>query len=195
MDLATLVKDHLAALTAAASIVAAVTAGVFGLVVAGVNAWATARNARLSSRRDYQLKMLEPYLVELDAEINAVRNIIVLDMESVLWTKVHPLSKENCDKLLQRRRASSVATIHSLNARRKNSRHHKRLGTFIREYSEAEQLLNDTILKFMEYYFAPEHEFDALLDSEQISIAIRAMSKFVRAGFLLRSEIERYVFD
>jgi hypothetical protein len=69
LDLSTLPPGRLALLTTAASLLAAVTAGVFGLVTALVNGYSARKLARESAEREFRLATIRPFLDWMDARV------------------------------------------------------------------------------------------------------------------------------
>ena len=84
VDLTKLTPGQIAAVTAGATLLAAVLAGFFALVVSIVNAWSANRIARRNSKRDYMLKAFQPFFSCVENDMYLLREMAVALAEVVV---------------------------------------------------------------------------------------------------------------
>jgi hypothetical protein len=93
IDLTQLTTGQIAAITASATIIAALVGGAFGLTVAAVNAWSASRLETIKVRRGYFAKALKPLFQQLDDDIVLCSEIVdvLISQTGVLPTEVNQL--------------------------------------------------------------------------------------------------------
>ena len=62
------------ALVAVATLFAAFIAGLVAFGVAAINSWSAGKVAKANSRREFRVKLFEPFLTTLDQELRLVRD-------------------------------------------------------------------------------------------------------------------------
>lgn len=78
IDLTQLTPGQIAVVAASATVLAALIGGAFGVGVAAVNAWSAQRLARQAARRDYRIRVLEPFLARLDEDVPRLTELVRL---------------------------------------------------------------------------------------------------------------------